>query len=203
MAAEVFNQREHMKLNIKAAYFLRWAFSVPTILAAAGCVKSNLQWEEEVQLASGEVLVVQRVVKGINPMGEVGGPGGWDSESMTVAVLSPPRADNPPVWEGPFVPLLFDRDAQTGQWFMVATFYSCESWYALGKPKLPYTEYRLKEGRWQQQSLTPSLIGRKANMLTNIHSTGEKNHTLASKVKSVSRAAPEYQEIVSTWSTGC
>lgn len=183
--------------------FVLKAFVVSMIIGAAACVQSNLQWQEEVQLASGEVLVVQRVVKGVSPMGEVGGPGGWDSEGMTVAVLSPARADNPPVWEGPFVPLLFDRDAQTGQWFMVATFYSCESWYALGKPKLPYTEYRLKDGRWQQQSLTPSLIGRKANMLTNIHSTGEENHTLASKAKSVSRAAPEYQEIVSTWSTGC
>lgn len=192
-----------MTLTMTTAASLRWGWAIAAIIGATGCVKSKLQWEEEVQLASGEVLVVQRVVKGVSPMGEVGGPGGWDSEGMTVAVISPEHADNPPVWEGPFVPLLFDRDAQTGQWFMVATFYSCESWYALGKPKLPYTEYRLKEGRWQQQSLTPSLIGRKANMLTNIHSTGEENHTLASKAKSVSRAAPKYQEIVSTWSTGC
>jgi hypothetical protein len=181
----------------------RWIFAIAILVGISGCFNSDLEWREEVKLQSGEVLTVKRTVKGVKSFGELGGPGGWSSESMTVSVVQPAGPDNPPIWDGPFVPLLFDRDAQSGQWFMVATFYSCESWYGLGKPKLPYTEYHLKNGKWQQQSLSPGLIGRQANMLTSIHSTGEADHTLASKEKSERGASPEYRSIVSDWSTGC
>lgn len=173
-------------------------------LVLTACGKTNISWKEEVKLSSGEVITVQRTAK-TKAFGEIGGPGGWENEGMSVKVIHPKLPDNPPEWNFPFVPLVFDRDSQTKQWFMVATFYSCQSWYALGRPKLPYTEYRVINGQWVQQALTDSLIGRPANMLTRIHSSGEPDHTLASKTLAGSdlRTSKEYKSIVSKWSTGC
>ena len=168
------------------------------------CGKSQLEWKEEVQLQSGEVIVVKRTAK-TKAFGEIGGPGGWENKGMMVEVIQPQKPDNPPIWNFPFVPLIFDRDPQTQQWFMVATFYSCESWYALGKPNLPYTEYRLENKLWVQQPLSPQFIGRPANMLTSIRSSGEPDHTIASKTSADSdtRIAPEFRTVVGKWSTGC
>lgn len=174
-------------------------------IALSACGKTNLSWKEEVKLSSGEIITVARTAK-TKAFGEIAGPGGWENEGMSVKVILPEKSpENPPEWNFPFVPLVFDRDAQTKQWFMVATFYSCESWYALGKPKLPYTEYRVVNGQWVQQALTSSLIGRQANMLTSIRSSGEPDHTIASKTASDSDLTIDksFKSIVGDWSTGC
>ena len=115
------------------------------------------------------------------------------------------RPDYPGRWSAKFVPLVFDRDPNTTEWFMVATFDSCTSWYDLGRPKLPYTEFRYRRGQWVQQSLSEKLIGREANMLTSIHSGGEANHTLATKRAAISdqKIAPTYLRIVGEWQTNC
>lgn len=170
----------------------------------SACGKTSLSWKEEVKLSSGELIVVQRTAK-TKAFGEVAGPGGWENEGMTVELVSQSADRNPPVWNFPFVPLLMDRDPTSGQWFIVATFYSCVSWYALERPKLPYTEYRVVGGQWVQQALTPNLIGRSANMLTSIRSSGEPDHSIASKesIMNDPRISKKYKSIVSQWSTGC
>lgn len=171
------------------------------VLGACG----QLSWKEEVQLLNGDLIVEKRTAK-TKAFGEIGGPGGWENEGMSIEVVQPVSVDNPPPWSAKFVPLVFDRDAATSEWFIVATFYSCQSWYDLGRPKLPYTEFRLKGGTWVQQSLSPSLIGRRGNMLTHIRSTGEPDHTIASKAAVLANhegIAPKYKAVVSTWSSGC
>jgi hypothetical protein len=172
------------------------------LIALSGC--GRISWKEEVQLGSSEVIVVQRTAKA-ESFGEIGGPGGWENRGMTVEIVQPEMSDKPPIWDFPFVPLVFDRDRRTGEWFMVATFYSCTSWYDLGRPRLPYVEYRLQQGKWVAQALSRELIGREANMLTSIRSSGEDDHTLASK-RAILRdptIALEYRRIVGTWSTTC
>jgi len=188
---------------MKKWHFVALALLV-TLFALTRCGKSNLSWTEEVQVTGHGTVIVQRTAK-TKAFGEIGGPGGWENEGMTVEIIKPDLKDKPPVWNFPFVPLLFDQDPQTKQWFMVATFISCTSWYELGRPKLPYTEYRVKDGHWVQQALSPELIGRVGNMLTSIRSGGEPNHTLASKAAIMARPtiAPEYLRIVDKWSTGC
>lgn len=178
--------------------------SLATLAAVTQCFNSNISWTEEVQVTGHGIVVVQRTAK-TKAFGEIGGPGGWENEGMTVEIIKPDLKDKPPVWNFPFVPLLFDQDPQTKQWFMVATFYSCTSWYDLGRPKLPYTEYRVKDGHWVQQALSPELIGRTANMLTSIRSGGEPNHTQSSKAAIMARPtiAPKYLKVVDKWSTGC
>ncbi len=182
---------------------VRFSAALLVAMSLTAC-SGKIEWTEEVRLQSGDTLVVHRSAKS-KPFGQIGGTGGWENEGMTMLIVQPATPANPPTWGARFVPLLFDRDAATGQWFIVATFYSCTSWYDLGRPSLPYTEFRLEGGRWVQRPLTQGLIGRKGNMLTSINSKGEPNHTLASKeaVMSDPRIAREYQEVVGKWSTNC
>jgi hypothetical protein len=163
-----------------------------------------IKWQEDVELKSGEIIRVNRTAKA-KSFGEWGGPGGWENEGMTLQIDTPNKADNPPLWDAKFVPVVFDRDATTGEWFVVATFYSCESWYDLRRPKLPYTEYRLKNGVWQQGLLSPTSIGLKGNMITGIRSGGEPpliDITDKRERMATSRASKKYKEIVSEWFPG-
>ena len=109
------------------------------------------------------------------------------------------------------MPIILDRDPATEEWFVVATFFHCDSWYELGRPKLPYTEYRFRNGRWVQQPLTPQWIGRAANVLpSDLSNKGVIAET--KPVLTVERKegilnnpaiSPEYKRVVDTWSSGC
>lgn len=189
-------------MNLQRAWRRMLAVTAAACLAACG--NSRLEWQEEVRLHDGETIVVKRTAK-TKAFGEVGGPGGWENEGMTMSIVQPQRPDNPPPWEGRFVPVLFDRDAASGQWFLVATFFSCQSWYDLGRPALPYTEYRLREGRWVQGPLSAELIGRSANMFTSIRSTGQSDVSVAEKEADLRdpRIGAKYRQILSTWKTTC
>ncbi len=175
------------------------------LLGACDFGPKLIKWQEDVELKSGEIIRVNRTAKS-KSFGEWGGSGGWENEGMTLQIATPNNADNPPLWDAKFVPVVFDRDAITNEWFIVATFVSCESWYELRRPKLPYTEYRLKNGAWQQVALSPSLIGRDANMETGVRSGGEPPllDLNAKRERMVDgRIAKEYKKIVSEWTTGC
>jgi hypothetical protein len=164
-----------------------------------------IKWQEDVELKSGEVIRVNRTAKA-KSFGEWGGPGGWENEGMTLQIATPDKADNPPLWDAKFVPVVFDRDAKTNEWFIVATFYSCESWYDLGRPKLPYTEYRLKNGAWQQVLLSPSSIGLKGNMVVDISSGGEPPVIdIATKRQRMATAGSvkKFNSVISEWFTTC
>jgi hypothetical protein len=101
--------------------------------------------------------------------------------------------------------LIFDRDPATKEWFMVATFFHCDSWYELGRPKLPYTEYRFKGGRWVQQELSPQWLGREANMFTGVGPKGVKDLTADEKAARLNdpTIAPEYRSVTDKWQHGC
>ncbi len=178
---------------------------LPLWIAACDSGPKVIKWQEEVELKSGEVVRVDRTAK-TKSFGEWGGPGGWENEGMTLQIAAPITSDNPPLWDAKFVPVVFDRDAKSGEWFIVATFYSCESWYALGRPKLPYTEYRHKNGVWQQTALSPSVLGMPSNMVTDINSGGEPSLIdISSKRDRMAKAGSvkKFKSIISDWSTGC
>ena len=178
---------------------------VSVVLAACDSGPKLLAWQEEVQLSNGDIITVKRTAKS-KSFGEWGGPGGWENEGMTLAIEKPKKPDDPPVWDFRFVPVVFDRDAETKEWFVVATFYSCQSWYDLGRPKLPYTEYRLRNGQWQKVELSASVMGLDANMLTDISSGGEPpliDIEAKRKRMSDARIAKKYTSVVTKWSTGC
>jgi hypothetical protein len=177
-----------------------------TLLAAvllAACGKVDVRWKEEVKLSSGETIIVARTAEG-KRMGQIGGPGGWESTRMTLEVDQPRGAANPPRWSERWVPMLLDYDPNAKAWFLVATFYMCTDWYDLGRPKLPYLEYRARGGRWEQVPLDPSLFGRPANLLTGVNAGGEPGLvTIESKQKRESNASKRFQRILDVWPTSC
>lgn len=165
-----------------------------------------LRFTEEVQLASGELIVVDRKFK-TEALGEIGGPGGWDAKFNSMVIIRPLRDGNPPIWQSEIglIPILFDQDTGTKEWFVVTTFYMCDAWQKIGKPKLPYAEFRLRNGQWQQVDLSPQHIGRPANILTRISNKAElAYHTINTKIERMSAQgiAPRFNKITEEW-VGC
>lgn len=182
------------------------AIALAVVFLCSRSCSRKIDFTEEVQLASGEVITVQRHVTA-EPFGEVGGPGGWEPSYMSLEIVTPKRPDDPPKWESTsgLLPILFDRDPGNGEWALLATFFSCDPWYALGRPKQPYAEFRVRDGRWQRVELGQQWIGRPTNVFADIRSSGEPDHlTLAQKkARDDDRIAPLYRSIVSQWLTGC
>lgn len=172
-------------------------------LLLTGCGKVDISWTEDVALQDGILLVVKRSAQG-KKLGEIGGSGGWEATQMTLEIEAPKAMTNPPIWSERWVPMLFDYDAQTKEWFVVATFYMCTDWYDLGRPPLPYIAYRTNGGRWEQVPLSTELYGRKANLLTGPRSGGEpKRVTIEEKTLRGEHAGKKFKKVLSSWHTAC
>lgn len=161
--------------------------------------QNSLHFTEEVLLASGEVLLAERKFQ-TKALGEVAGPGGWAAEFNSFMVIEPVRADNPAVWQSEIglIPILFDQDKESKEWFLVATFYMCETWRKIGKPNLPYVEFRFREGQWRQAEFSREHVGRNANVLTRISNLNEfSHHSLKTKSERMNEQniAEEYKRI--------
>lgn len=139
----------------------------------AGCEKisnwldeaqeNRFEWTEDVQLNGGQSIIVKRSAR-LYANKIAGGGGGSINRGMTLEIISPTQSNAPTIWNDVYVPLLIDLDPETKEWFIVATFFHCDSWYDLGRPSLPYTEYRFKQGQWHRQALSSSLIDRSTNL---------------------------------------
>lgn len=185
---------------------LAWLLTSAIAALSFACSDDPIAWKEEVKLRSGEIIVVNRTAK-LDANFVAGGGGGSINRGMTVEVAQPLKPDNPGVWDARYVPIVFDRDPQTSEWTVIATFFHCDSWYDLGRPALPYTEYRFREGKWIQQALTPHWIGTQANMVPADGSNGEREGTISSTKKEYILANPaisnKFKAVVSSWKTTC
>ena len=195
-----FSRVRHLRLVVLPAL-------VAVGLSACQFGEKKIQFTEEVQFASGETVKVDRSIRG-KALREIGGPGGWEPTYMSLDITARKTPDAPPKWESfdGLLPILFDRDSNNGEWALLATFYTCEPWYQLGRPKLPYAEFRVRNGQWQRVDLSSQWLGREANVFTGMKSSGEpKLLTLAEKKRRNSdpAIAREYLKIVDHWSTGC
>lgn len=160
-------------------------------------------WTEDVPLQNGTMAVVKRTAR-LSANHIAGGGGGSFNRGMTLQITSPQQKELPGPWSDVYVPLLLDYDSETNEWFLVATFFHCDSWYNLGRPALPYTEYRFRQGRWQRQDLSPKLIGRKANLYIADHPPKAPHLTTPAKQDEVEPGTgKEYLMIVSQWASGC
>ena len=172
---------------------------------------SRMSWREEVQLQSGEVIVIKRTAK-FSENWIAGGGGGSFNLGMTIDFPNLATSDIPTTWHSLYDPLIVDLDPITKEWIIIATFIHCDGWYNLGRPSLPYTEYRFRGGKWEQGLLNPHWIGRNGNLLlvdpserTTINSSGPVV-TIARKEKAIydRPAIPQkYRKIVDKWSTSC
>lgn len=183
--------------------FSRITLHLGFVLLVAGCGNVDITWREDVLLEDGRMLLVKRTAKG-KRLGEIGGPGGWEATEMTLEIEEPSSSANPPRWGERWVPMVFDYDSKTKEWYVVATFYMCEDWYDLGRPKLPYVEYRARGGKWERVPLNSGLFGKKANLLTAVRSGGEKRRvTIEDKTRRDWNAGRKFKEVSSTWYTSC
>ena len=171
----------------------------------------HLKWNEQVELQSGEVIVIKRTAK-FSENWIAGGGGGSFNKGMTIEFVKPNKPDNPTTWSALYVPMVLDRDPETKEWFILATFFHCDSWYDLGRPKLPYTEYHFRNGKWVQLPLNEKWIRREANVLVtdlayrkvingSVHvlTLGEKRDAIGSRPT----VSQEFRKIVGYWSSGC
>lgn len=116
------------------------------------------QWQEEVQLSDGSIVVVERTIQG-KPNRELG-YGDFRAEAQTVQILNTAL----PVWMEKWSPVLLDKN-QTGAWFLIVTPTYCYNWNS----EFPYRQYEVINGRWQQVEFDMSLKGRPANLIWNYY----------------------------------
>lgn len=178
----------------------RWWLTAGALLLAA-CGKVDLEWSEQIRLADGRVLVAERTAKG-KAFKELGGPGGMKQAEMSLAVVqAPPGLAPPPPWRAAYVPVLLDYQPSTGTWSLLATFYYCEDWDALGRPPLPYLQYQSVRGSaWKVVPLEARFLDRTTNLLTGPDTDGEPDLvTLPDKELRQRSAAVRYQRILRRW----
>ena len=194
---------------ISMASPIRAVLIVVLALLVEACSEGQMTWSEQVRLRTGEVIVVARTAT-FSENWVAGAGGGSFNKGMSLRIVGPANDDNPGLWEAKFVPIVFDRDPDSGEWFVIATFFHCDSWYELGRPKLPYTEYRFRGGRWIQQSLAQKWIGRHANVLPSDLSDrkaiaeSKPDLTVERKEEILSNPAisPEFKRVVDNWPAG-
>jgi hypothetical protein len=148
------------------------------------------------------MIRVERTAQG-RTFSELGGMGGWkDPVNMSVSITrAPDGIKPPPEWRDGYVAMLLDYDAPAKSWSMVATYYYCETWYALGRPIPPYIEYQSVQGSpWKRVPLEERLIGREANLLTGPRTDGEPDLvTIADKEFRERSSGRMYQLVLRKW----
>jgi hypothetical protein len=130
-------------------------------------------WQEEVQLADGRVIVVERFEDS-----EVRGPIGDAKDSFirstTIKFIAPPDLAALPVLSMPYRPILLDYDPRLGTWFAIgvneraclADAFNSGQMDPTGLINLhPNFEFRLLDGQWQGVEIEPGRTGLPANLL--------------------------------------
>jgi hypothetical protein len=185
---------------------LRWLLMAGIAVMLAACGGIDVQWQEQARMAEGEILLLNRTGKGEQHF-ELGNPGGggWAKAVMSLEVAELPADwQRPPVWETEYVPILLDYQPSEKLWSLVATFYFCDGWEKLGRPRLPYVEYQSRNGEpWQVVPLEERMIGRNTNLLTGPSSKGEpKLVTVEERDRRNRSAADRFRKIVDKWDSG-
>lgn len=149
----------------------------------------TLNFEEEIRLSSGDVILVKRKIV-TSPYGEIGGSGGWEAKFNSIEIIQPKRGDNPVRWETKknMLPVLFDRDPHSKEWFVLAVLDSCVDWFDLGRPKTSYIEFRYRDSQWQRVDFSQIHLGHSYNVLSNLRSDDRLGlHTLETKTERMSK----------------
>lgn len=149
-------------------------------VALVGCESEKLTrraWTEDVSI-DDRAIVIERtaVLRETNALG--GSAYNAVETSATLRFADQPAA--PPTWDYPLIPLLLYRDT-SGEWVIVATTTSCDTWRSRGKPPSLYWEFRSSGGPWTEVPLSPASIGRRTNLLFDIVENKSKHVTVGDK----------------------
>jgi hypothetical protein len=108
------------------------------------------------------VIVIDRYVK-FTQSNAFGG-GAYSSTDLESRLSFRDELSSLPAWSAPLVPIVISQDKSGMEWVIVATTSNCDTWYEHGKPLPPYWEYRLRDGKWRESTLSRSSIGRATNL---------------------------------------
>lgn len=183
--------------------FLIVFFALSSAAGLYGCEAKKYNWNEEVLLNDKTILLAHRTVsfKYSQPIG--GGGGGAYIENSTLRF---DLAENISIWNGgQLLPILLDKDKDTQEWFIVATFIMCDTWVELGRPPLPYVEFRYRSNKWVRVPLSSHLLGTKTNLIIPTEARASANQTVSTKAKieQESNPSPRFKSIVASWDRNC
>lgn len=182
-----------------------FSFFVLTIVAVYWYVdwdgENRFSWKEEVAFSTGEVVWVKRTAH-FRKGAPIGGPGYTKVKNMTLNIISA-LPDKPKEWNFSFLPVVFDRDPDSGQWFVIATWYASSGsgrvvQLGLPRPKYEYVEFRYEKNEWVPYPVSMKYLEQRlpANMLVRVRYSGESNLSLKKKKErwlKRPRGAPGYR----------
>ncbi|HEY8518693.1 MAG TPA: hypothetical protein VIN61_01330 [Gammaproteobacteria bacterium] len=126
--------------------------------AASGCGGRSFEWTEEVRLASGESLLVERWAR-------LARVGQWAHASYRRAIsmrLELPAEHGGLVWEGEEWPISLDRI--DGRWWIVMPVRGYKACEAYGFPREGVVAFSFDGARWSRGSVEPLLDRLTANL---------------------------------------
>jgi hypothetical protein len=148
-----------------------------------------VQFREQVLLADGRTVEVDREFRG-TPLGEIGGPGGWETVFNSFTVVDAGALEKPPAWEDTkgYLPVLLDFDLTSKEWTLLVSFDMCDAFRSLGKPNPPYAQFVAKDGHWVRIPYSGKFVGRETNLLSLISYRNElSHHSMATKRERTNR----------------
>lgn len=128
----------------------------------------DIKWTETVPLSSGGTVNVRRVQSVEVTLTSEGRSGDLAKMAKVTSDSDPPAF---PPWQAPMLPILIDRDPDTGAWVLIATMYSCNVWGRNGQPKPPYWGFRVVDGQWRRADIPEAFWDRPANLFAAIQAT--------------------------------
>lgn len=154
------------------------------------------RWTEDVQLADGSVVTVERSVR-IERSHSVE----LDASMKFTAELA-----YLPELRVPVTPLVLYMDEDTGEWVIVAITSSCEVlgaqgppprlWFAAERPPTRYLEFRSRSAGWVQTPLSAGSIGQRTNLFTRFEDTRPSHVTVATTGRWQRESGPAYQSVL-------
>ena len=117
-------------------------------------------WQEEVLLNDGTVIVVRRTV--IGEPNITAGHAEFMAKSHSVEIVDGKGLDIPPRWEDKWKPLILDMNSKK-HWFLIVSPTYCYDWDS----KFHYRQYEAIDGRWELVDFDDGLFGRDSNLTWN------------------------------------
>lgn len=131
-----------------------------TLCSSCSPSSESRRWEEDVELASGEVVRIERdqtwrllYNASLQP-----------DKTIKRAALRVLSNDAPPEWRSDLLPVLIERRRGERTWLIVATTFFCDTWVERGRPDPPYWVYQSEGSEWIRVTLPKDLVGRKFNI---------------------------------------
>lgn len=161
-------------------------------------IEASQEWQEEAVLSNGHSLWIKRTLSFSRKPTKFHMTGGvMENMQMSIEIPKNTIAPPPPVWTFNAAPILLDYDAERRTWFIVASYFYCDSWESAGKPVNDQWQYEVQNGKWIISPLNKALLGRRANLYTDVGDERRKLIKITSQEieKDIRSAGETYRKI--------